>query len=75
MLFLTATLLLLIILPWKRYKNITHIFVTDGKKFNKLVRFLIIINAFTFIILLIITIIVQVTVEDINYFNMPKVFL
>lgn len=69
MLILTATLLLLIILPWKRYKNITLISVGNEKKFNKLVNFLILINAFTFIILLITTIIVQTSVDDINYFK------
>lgn len=69
MLILTSTLLLLVILPWKNYKNITYIIVTNQEKLRKLTNFLIIVNSFAFIILLITTIIVQTTIKDINQFK------
>lgn len=71
MLSITAILLLLIILPWKNYKNINSI-TTDNINDNKiktLTKWLVIINSFTFIILLITTIIVQKHVDNISIFK------
>lgn len=67
---ISLIMLLLVILPWRKYGKIT-IIANDINpiKLKRITKYLIIINTFVFVFLLITTIIVQTTIKDINQFK------
>ncbi|MCI3936818.1 oligosaccharide repeat unit polymerase [Chryseobacterium aahli] len=66
---LSCVLLFLIISPWKNYYGVQEFVVPNSQKLKNFTNFLIIVNSIAFVILSIITYIVQSTVVDINKFK------
>lgn len=66
---LVCLLLFFIISPWKNYFGVKELASPDEKKLRKFTTFLIVINSFAFIILSIVTYVVQSAVTDINQFK------
>lgn len=62
-------LISLIVIPWKNYYNIKQIVPINEKKLKIITRFLIAVNSYSFIILFIIAVIVQTSVQDVNEFK------
>lgn len=57
---------LMLILPWKKYGQITSVLRVNAGKVNLLTNFLLIISAFTFVVLLAVAIVVMVYLGDTN---------
>ena len=69
LLFMMTILILLIVIPWSSYYNIKTILPVDEKKLKILTWILLVLSSISFVVLLIITIIVQTAVEDINEYK------
>lgn len=67
--FLMIFLLFLIIIGWKDYYKIKEIASIDEKKLKIITWFLIILNSMVFVVFLLVSILVQSTVENINEFK------
>lgn len=68
-LFFTILILTLVILPWKKFRNIKQITHQNEIKLQKVTRLLLYISGPTFIILTITSILVFILVDDINEFK------
>ena len=68
-LILTIFILTLIIIPWKSYKGIKEITISNEIKLKKLTKFLILISIFPFITFLTTSFFVFLFIDDINTFK------
>lgn len=60
---------LLVILPWKKSGHVTSLICRNEKNWRSITRILLIISGFTFLILLVAAIVVNIQVSDVNAFK------
>ena len=68
-LIITIIILTLVISPWASFKNIKEITTPNEAKLKKVTKFLLIISIFPFLIFIIVTTLLYLTIDDINQFK------
>lgn len=74
-LFFTAIILLIVIHPWNKFRNIKEIYYFDDKKINKFTKFLLLLNLTMFIPLVFIAIYISQFYDRINALKYSGVFM